>query len=91
MPAHFHELSPVLDQGRLGWITISSFLETMAMRHDPVTVPIEDGPDFVLVPWWEAARETPAIRAFVGLGAELLDQAGPDRPDRPVPGSSPRR
>lgn len=72
---HFHELAPVLERGQLGWLTIATFLETVAMPPGLTTVPIRDAPDFVIVPWWEAARESPLITEFVALGSELAIEA----------------
>ncbi len=39
-------------------------LETVSLRHDPVTVPIENGADFVLLPWWSAEHENPCDQSF---------------------------
>jgi DNA-binding transcriptional LysR family regulator len=61
---HFHELATVLERGKLGWLTIASFLNTVTMPRALTTVPVRDAPPFLLVPWWLADRETPAIKAF---------------------------
>jgi DNA-binding transcriptional LysR family regulator len=69
---HFHELAGILQRGTLGWLTIGSFLTTISMPRSITTVPVRDAPPCVLVPWWRADRETPAIKAF----AAIVDEAG---------------
>lgn len=64
---HFHELAAVLERGRLGWLTIASFLNTVTMPQTLTTVLVRDAAPFVLVPWWRADRETPAIKAFASI------------------------
>jgi DNA-binding transcriptional LysR family regulator len=64
---HFHELATILERGTLGWPTIASFLDTVSMPRTVTTVPVRDAAPFVLVPWWLADRETPAIKAFAAI------------------------
>jgi len=64
---HFHELAPILERSALGWLTISSFLDVVSMPPTLATVPVRDAPGFVLVPWWRADRETPAIKSFAAI------------------------
>lgn len=78
---HFHELVPILERGTLGWYTISSFLDTITMPRSMTTVPIRDAPPFVLVPWWRAGYETPAIAAFAAVIEETSRKAQLDRDD----------
>ena len=71
---HFHELTPILERGTLGWFTIASFLDTVTMPRTVTTVPIRDAAPFVLVPWWRAEPEAPTVKAFAAVieGAPLF-------------------
>lgn len=64
---HFHELAPILERGKLGWLTMSSFLQTVSMPPTLTTVPMHDAAKLLLLPWWRADRETAAIRAFTAI------------------------
>lgn len=66
---YFHELGPILERGTLAWLTISSFLDTVSLGRTLTTIPVRDAPDFVLVPWWCADRESSAIKAFSAIAA----------------------
>lgn len=77
---HFHELATILERGTLGWLTIASFMNTVTMPRTLTTVPVRDAPPFLLVPWWLADRETPAIKAFASAAGRTSSSA--DRPER---------
>jgi DNA-binding transcriptional LysR family regulator len=64
---HFHELGRILERGRLGWLTIATFLGTVSMPQSVVAVPVRDAPRYVLVPWWRADHPSPLAEAFVDL------------------------